>query len=375
MKFEIANLPLYWRFFKKKKLHKSIPTNYKFVFNYDKKLGLITGNKTKYFQNILKKIYKEESNIGYMLEGHNLAHSYGSEFFDYILRITGSVKKKLMVDVGCGGCVTLNKLKKMGAKTLGIDPSPIAAFYAKKYDLDLINSYFPKSAKEIKADVIFSMDLMEHVLDPVDLLSKKSKALKEGGIIIINVPNCEFSIKNGDISMAIHQHVNMFDRWSLKRVVEKSGLNVVRMDYSKFGSAIFCVAMKSKKKKLKSISINEKFYNNFFKKIPTRIDNFKNFVKPKLEDKSGFFIFQRALPYLAANRLGFNYNVYDNNSLWHKKYLDGVPKKIQNQDDCLKRPPKNLFIISDSFSNIIKKYFLIKNSKIKVYTERDIFNI
>ena len=50
MNFEIANLPLYWRFFKKKKLHKSIPTNYKFVFDYDKKLGLITGNKSKYFQ-------------------------------------------------------------------------------------------------------------------------------------------------------------------------------------------------------------------------------------------------------------------------------------------------------------------------------------
>lgn len=374
MNFEINNLPLYWRFFKKKGLHSSIPTNYKFIFDYDKNLGLITGNKSKYFQKILKKIYREEANIGYMLEGHNLAHSYGSEFFNYILKITGSVKKKLIVDVGCGGCLTLKKLKEMGAKTLGVDPSPIAAFYAKKYGLNLINSYFPKSAKEIKADVIFSMDLMEHVLDPVDLLVKKSKALNESGIIIINVPNCEFSIKNGDISMAIHQHVNMFDRWSLRRVVEKSGLEVLRIDYSKFGSALFCVA-KKKSKKSKANSINKKFYENFFKKIPKRIKDFKNFVQPKLDYKSGFFIFQRALPYLAANKLGFNYNIYDNNSLWHNKFLDGVPKRIKNQEDCLKKPPKNLFIISDSFSDIIKKYLRIKNSKINVHTEKDIFRI
>ncbi len=374
MNFEISNLPLYWRFFKKKKPHNSIPSNYKFTFNYDKKLGLISGNKSKHFQTILKKIYKEEANIGYMLEGHNLARSYGGEFFNYILKITGPVKNKLMVDVGCGGCGTLYQLKKMGAKTLGIDPSPIAAFYAEKYDLDLINSYFPKSAKEIKADVIFSMDLMEHVLDPVELLKKKSKALNDNGIIIINVPNCEFSIKNGDISMAIHQHVNMFDRWSLKRVVDKSGLEVVKMDFSKFGSALFCV-VKKRTKKLKKMSINGGFYENFFRKVPERIKDFKNFVQPRLDSKSGFFIFQRALPYLAANNLGFDYNVYDNNSLWHNKFLDGVPKKIKNQEDCLKKPPKNLFIISDSFSNIIKKYLKKKNSKTKIYTEKDIFNI
>ena len=54
-----------------------------------------------------------------------------------------------MVDVD-GGCGTLYQLKKMGAKTLGIDPSPIAAFYAEKYDLELINSYFLNRQKKSK---------------------------------------------------------------------------------------------------------------------------------------------------------------------------------------------------------------------------------
>ena len=67
MNFEISNLPLYWRFFKKKKPHNSIPSNYKFTFNYDKKLGLISGKKQT-FSNYIKKIYKEEANIDICLK-------------------------------------------------------------------------------------------------------------------------------------------------------------------------------------------------------------------------------------------------------------------------------------------------------------------
>ena len=65
------------------------------------------------------------------------------------------------------------------------------------------------------------------------------------------------------------------------------------------------------------------------------------------------FLFSKTLPYLAANNLGFDYNVYDNNSLWHNKFLDGVPKKLKPRG-LFEKTSQKPFIISDSFSNIIK---------------------
>ena len=374
MNFEIENLPLYWRFGKNLKKIQGIPELYKFNFNFDKKLGLIIGNKDPEFKKILNKIYKQNANIGYMIDGHNLALSYGEEFFRYLLKVSGkNFKKKLFLDFGCGGCITLLKLKNLGAKTLGVDPSPIALKYSKKYNIDLINSYLNKNNSNINADIIFSMDVMEHVLNPVEILEQKALALKENGRIIINVPNCEYSIKQGDISMAIHQHVNMFDRHSLQRTIEMSGLEVERLDFSKFGSSIYCVAKKRKFKKRIKLEVNKKLYDNFFYKIPLRVKNFRDKIFPVLDKKTGFFIFQRSLPYLSSCNYGFNFQLYDNNILWHNKYLDGLKSKVLNQYDCARTPPNNLVVISDSFSKVIKSFFRKKVKSLNVITEKEIF--
>ena len=56
-----------------------------------------------------------------------------------------------------------------------------------------------------------------------------------------------------------------------------------------------------------------------------------------------------------------------------KKYLDGLNSLIKNQEDCIKNPPSNLVIISDSFSKVLKHYFKSKIKSLNVFTEREIF--
>ena len=130
------------------------------------------------------------------------------------------------------------------------------------------------------ADAIIQMDVFEHIFDPISLLKAEGDALSDNGLIIINVPNCEYSVENGDISMAIPQHVNMFTRYSICKLVESAGLYVTSLELSNYGSAIYCAASKNKNKSL--VNSNDFKYqldwvDTFFDKADIRICKFEKF--------------------------------------------------------------------------------------------------
>jgi 2-polyprenyl-3-methyl-5-hydroxy-6-metoxy-1,4-benzoquinol methylase len=377
MKLTLEDLPFYWRFDDKLDQHPSIPDRYDFTFSYDTELSLFIEPRDQNLLNLLQQVYHADANIGYMIDGHNLAESYGQEYIDFLQNILGDLQDKKVVDIGCGGCLVLERLKKKGATVLGVDPSPIAKRSAEHKQIELVNTFFEDGMMNgYGADAIIQMDVLEHVFDPVALLQSEKKALSSSGRIIINVPNCEVSISKGDISMAIHQHVNMYTRRSLARVVEAAGLYVEEMLTSNFGSAIFCAASADKSKRKYS---SDEFigydtsWDNFFLKAQQRIKNFEIFYKKRISEDVGYFVFQRSLPYLSAIGAEPNGRMFDNNTLWHGKYIDGVPSKVENQIDFIQKPTKELLIFSHSFGRQLKDEILRSNVNSTIFTQSDVF--
>ena len=351
----IKNLPFYWRFEKNLICKDEIPALYDFIFEIDNELKLIIEKKDPTLINILNNVYKENSNIGYMIDGHNLSNHYGTDYLNFLTSIVGNFAQKKIIDVGCGGCTLLDKLAQENAIVIGVDPSPIAKIAAKNKSIPLINDFYKSGTlANHDADLITQMDVFEHVYDPLSILKAESQSLSHDGIIAINVPDCEFSIKNGDISLAIHQHVNMFTRYSICKLVENAGLHVSELKLSDYGAAIFCAASKNKKMlKFHSNDFKEqiKWSEEFFLKAVKRIEKFKSFLK-KIDD----------------------FRFFDNNILWHNNYLDGIPKKIENFDDLIKNPPNKLIIMSNTFGKDIKDQVnsILKN-KIDIFLQDDIF--
>ena len=105
------------------------------------------------------------------------------------------LQKVSILDVGCGGGLLSEPMKKLGAEVVGIDASEkniqIAKLHAKKNNLKI--DYFCTSPenfkKNIKFDVILNMEIVEHVED-IDLFLKSSaKLLKKGGIMFVATLN------------------------------------------------------------------------------------------------------------------------------------------------------------------------------------------
>ena len=105
------------------------------------------------------------------------------------------LKKVKILDIGCGGGLLTEPMKKLGADVVGIDASEknikIAKLHSKKNNLNI--KYLCVSPENFitkeKFDVILNMEIVEHVKDIDFFLKSSSKLLKKGGIMFVATLN------------------------------------------------------------------------------------------------------------------------------------------------------------------------------------------
>ena len=115
---------------------------------------------------------------------------------------TFNLKKKIkplekvkILDIGCGGGLLSEPMRRLGAEVLGIDASDknvkIAKAHAKKSKLNI--RYLCASPESLdtvtKFDVILNMEIVEHVEDIDFFLKSCSRLLKKNGIMFVATLN------------------------------------------------------------------------------------------------------------------------------------------------------------------------------------------
>ena len=105
------------------------------------------------------------------------------------------LKNVKILDIGCGGGLLSEPMKRLGAEVVGIDASQknitVAKLHAKKNNLKI--KYFcasPENFKtKMKFDVILNMEIIEHVDDVEFFLKKCSNLLRKNGIMFVATLN------------------------------------------------------------------------------------------------------------------------------------------------------------------------------------------
>jgi len=100
-----------------------------------------------------------------------------------------------ILDIGCGGGLLCEPMKKLGANVVGIDASKknieTAKFHAKKNNLKI--NYICSSPEVLKTrkkfDVILNMEIVEHVNDVNFFIKKSSELLKKNGLMFVATLN------------------------------------------------------------------------------------------------------------------------------------------------------------------------------------------
>ena len=154
---------------------------------------------------------------------HNKALRYISAKFT-----TGSAS---ILDVGCFNGFFVKKLLSLGFNAKGIDFNNKALEFGRsRYGLEnfISNKTLEDMLVEEKRfDVITLFEVIEHLENINDVLSKVSNLLAKNGIIIISTPNSNMCWRP-DLDFPPH-HLSRFSPGSLRKCVERFGFEPVQL--------------------------------------------------------------------------------------------------------------------------------------------------
>lgn len=161
---------------------------------------------------------------------HNL--EYAQTVVDQLYLNSGD----LVIEVASNDGSLLKCFKRLGVKTLGIEPALNIAEIAKSSGIETITEFFNfETAQKVKesygfAKAVIGNNVLAHVDDTGDFLRGCRELLDEQGLIIIEVPYLGELIKKLEYDTIYHEHLCYFSVNALIRLCETLELSIIRID-------------------------------------------------------------------------------------------------------------------------------------------------
>ena len=130
-----------------------------------------------------------------------------------------------ILDFGCGTGMFLSHLQELGFTDLsGVEPS---ASLRRQFRLpsEAVLASLPESGSY---ELIFLLDVLEHVEHDVELLASLEALLEPGGRLLFSVPAHPFLWSRHDER---NQHYRRYRRAELRRKLESAGFSIQRLSY------------------------------------------------------------------------------------------------------------------------------------------------
>jgi SAM-dependent methyltransferase len=144
-----------------------------------------------------------------------------------------------VLELGCGNGGTLARLAAMGHDVTGVEPDARARDEAAARGVPVQPGTAedpPADLKPESFDAVLLIHVLEHCVDPARALQRAASLLRDGGTLVVEVPNnaCAGLARFGPgwLFLDVPRHLNFFTARSLAALISASGFTPARTDYS-----------------------------------------------------------------------------------------------------------------------------------------------
>lgn len=155
-------------------------------------------------------------------------YAYSKKRYEWIKKQIGEHRAKAL-DIGCAAGATMKVLKEDGWEVYGIEPADVFADFGRKHlNLDIKTGFYGKdSFPNEKFNLIIISQVLEHILDPVEILNAAKENLADDGFLFIGVPTIFRPIKPMHPNTLQAIHLYMFSLNTLCLFLSMHGFDVI----------------------------------------------------------------------------------------------------------------------------------------------------
>lgn len=157
-----------------------------------------------------------------------------------------------ILDIGCATGLFLDGMKSLGWETVGVEPSDVAAQYARtRMGLNVFHGTLESAAfPDSSFDVVTLWDVFEHLHDPIATLAEIRRILRPDGKLVISIPNPDsfeaHFFKQHWLGWDLPRHLNLFRPLHLETRLRSLGIAVEHKRSFIYGYALFAMSLRQK---------------------------------------------------------------------------------------------------------------------------------
>jgi SAM-dependent methyltransferase len=363
---EINSMPFYWRLTGDGIRHHEIAPRMPIRIYCNEELDMLEYRPSREEAAILDAAYRQDANIGFLNEESGQLKTYGTSVNRFFLDVVDAYRPLNIYEIGCGAGQSILFLKENGWNVIGIDPSDYSRQWSERIGFTLLNTYFTGEETNRKADLIYCNDVFEHVINVVNFAAQVCRSLVSGGVFCFATTNSSRSINLGDISMLEHQHVNMFTERSIRLILTRAGFGKIEIRSGSYGDTFQVVAIKNG---LTEVDLPFVSCTGFFSRAEQTLKTFGDFYNEH-SSECQFYVPLRCLPYLASVGDYGTQDIFDSNTSWRGKFIDGYGLSIRSIDDIPEPKGRCFFVGSLTFLDDIRRTLFSRG-----YSDEKIYSI